>query len=57
MPVIFQKRTTVKQLAEYLDFMCTKRDDKPVVLASDVTLLIKDGYDPVLVLDIIKQSP
>lgn len=56
MTVIYKKGTEVKRLAEYLQLMCAKKDGKPVVLAHDVTILIRDDYDPVLVLDAIMDS-
>lgn len=56
MTVIFQKGTTVKQLAEYLDVFCKELKGKSITLDSDVALLIKDEYDPVLVLDILPRK-
>lgn len=56
MAVIYKKGTKVQRLAEYLQIMCAKKDGKPVVLAQDVTLLIRDEDDPVLVLDTIIDS-
>jgi hypothetical protein len=49
MPVIIQKGSNVKQLAEYLLAFCCEDDNgKTVILENDVSIRLEKGYEPKL---------
>ena len=54
MAIVFQRGTTVKQLAEFLEIMCSEKDGKQVTLYSDLELELTTEYDPKLLVQVPK---